>query len=135
MHKLINIVLFVVGTALMFAAETGPDQAVSNLSRWAQVFGADGAPLWLQASNMDTWGFWIGFGALLLSLVLYLFHSKRALHERDKNPLPQPRPLKRGIVASGRSTFTGDHLKSKGLDVVVELKDESKAHVRKIDLE
>lgn len=63
-------VLPVGGTIMLAAATTKPDDAISNLSGWAdKVVGY--SPSWLSNPNADNWGIWIGAALLAAALVTW----------------------------------------------------------------
>lgn len=51
------------------AASIGPDQAVSNISKWIQWIGISDLPSWLTAQSADRWAI---FGALLFSVIYFV---------------------------------------------------------------
>jgi hypothetical protein len=60
---------------IMAAARTGPDDAVSNISRWLNRLGF-GSKEWMTNPNVDTWAFRIaaivfllGIGGVILPLI------------------------------------------------------------------
>jgi hypothetical protein len=67
-YWLVSCAIFsVFGTFIMFAASTGPEEAISNLSKWAASVGLR-PPRWLEAKKTDYWAKRIGGLILLLSL-------------------------------------------------------------------
>ncbi len=66
--------------AIMFAAQVGPDEAASNLSKWFIKAGGESVPLWLYSRSADSWAFWIGLVGFILWaawLLCYKLNNKR----------------------------------------------------------
>ena len=63
------------GTLLLWAAQVGPEDAVSNLAKWARLAGVDTPPLWLQSQSADIWatvGGCIAIAAGALAIFLWI---------------------------------------------------------------
>lgn len=60
------------GALLMAAASVPPEEAASNLSKWAEVLGFSDAAEWLAARPADTWGLAIGATILLGSIIMLM---------------------------------------------------------------
>src|SRR5690348_3404501 len=60
---------FILTSAIMFCAWSGPFRSVSNLSRWAMRFSIRPVPEWLSHRDADRWAFRGGLGCLALLLV------------------------------------------------------------------
>lgn len=56
------------GTLLMFGSQVGPDDVVSNLSKWAAKLLNWELPPWLKNPQADEWFFWGGATLALLGL-------------------------------------------------------------------
>ena len=56
----------------MFSAGTSPDNAVSNISKWAELFGIS-LPDILQKKIVDTWIFWVCLIGIILYSVIMIF--------------------------------------------------------------
>jgi hypothetical protein len=61
---------FLLISAVMLGAWSGPFRSVSNLSRWAIGFGIRPVPEWLSHRDADRWAFRGGLGAVVVLLVL-----------------------------------------------------------------
>jgi hypothetical protein len=73
MPTAIQIVWFVaapVAGLLMALARTGPHEAISNLSKWAEWAGIHKIPGWLRSPAVDRWVF--GIGASVIVILLFL---------------------------------------------------------------
>jgi len=60
------------GTLLMFGSQVGPDDAVSNLSKWPAKFLGWDAPAWLKNPLADEWFFWLGAALVLVGLCFWV---------------------------------------------------------------
>jgi hypothetical protein len=60
---------FMLTSAMMLGAWSGPFRSVSNLSRWAMRFRIRPVPAWLSNPDADRWVFRGGLGVLALLLV------------------------------------------------------------------
>lgn len=70
--KLIKLLpLGVMLPLVILAASVSPDDAVSNLSKWATAFGVHGLPSWLVSKTADNWALIIGivFAAIYATVV------------------------------------------------------------------
>ena len=56
--KILSMLLYISLGAIMFAAGTSPNSAVSNLSKWAAIFDIR-LPNFLKGKAIDAWIFWI----------------------------------------------------------------------------
>jgi hypothetical protein len=63
-------VISVIGAGLVVAAQTSPEQAVSNLAGWARLLGVDQMPNWLGSTTADTYATVIGALVVLASLYM-----------------------------------------------------------------
>ena len=60
---------FMLTSAVMFGAWSGPFRSISNLSRWAMRFRIRPVPAWFSNPDADRWAFRGGLGVLVLLLV------------------------------------------------------------------
>ncbi|MCJ7664829.1 MAG: hypothetical protein MUO24_11405 [Desulfobacterales bacterium] len=73
--------VFILG-AIMFAAGTSPDSAVSNISKWADLLHIN-LPNALKGKTANTWIFWICFIGIVL-YIIWLFRRKKKRGSRKK---------------------------------------------------
>ena len=60
---------------LLAAGGIGPDDALSNLAKWARVLGIDHIPQWFTALIINSRLFWVALSALFLYFVLMIVIS------------------------------------------------------------
>jgi hypothetical protein len=61
----------------VFAVGTPPDSAVSNLSKWAELFHIS-LPNFLKTKTADNWIVWIGLILIVLYIVIIFGDYKRS---------------------------------------------------------
>jgi hypothetical protein len=54
----------------MWASQVGPDEAVSNLSKWIAKLGISSPPTWVRSVDFDNWIFWISFALIILEVIV-----------------------------------------------------------------
>jgi hypothetical protein len=64
------------GGLIVAAAQTKPEDAVSNLSGWAKILGSDTLAVVLSAPNADLWATGVGISLLLSAIVLLVVDRK-----------------------------------------------------------
>src|SRR5438552_10696451 len=76
----------ILGAILMWAAQVGPQQAVSHISEWASAFGVRNPPKWLASTNADRVVRHVAGFLLLLWVVsgLFLFFDVERMHMGTK---------------------------------------------------
>lgn len=97
------------GTVLIFAAQTKPKDAATNIAAWIKALGVDDAPSLLSNANADTWamalglvlvlgaiGYWLRRGARLQAACAPARLQESALGL--KNPLPILTGLGEGLA-------------------------------------
>ncbi len=63
--------------ALVAAAQTKPEEAISNIAGWLQCIGVDRVPPFLASAQTDEWVTAIGTAALLASLAWWWWERRR----------------------------------------------------------
>jgi hypothetical protein len=89
-----------IGTAglLMAFARTGPDEAVSNLSRWVEYIGFHRIPAWLRARNADRWAYRGG----MLAMAILLFVGGMGFDGWIRGPVPFGSPSAIDVIGGQR---------------------------------
>lgn len=82
--RIIAIVAPIFGTLLLWAAQVGPEDAVSNLAKWAKLAGIESPPGWLSSQSADTWATIGGCGAIAVGLLAILAWVRA--RQRATNP-------------------------------------------------
>ena len=72
----------------MWCGQVGPQEAVSNFSKWAKLIGIENLPGWLASKSVDAWVFWIGFIGLLV-WAAWLLLKNAHINPRRKIQMPE----------------------------------------------
>ena len=72
----------------MFGAQVGPDDAVSNLSKWAAKFLGWEVPAWLRAPLADIWVTALGGALVAVGVIGLLIRRKRQDRRAPIAPIP-----------------------------------------------
>ena len=71
------------GALMLGAAQTRPEDAISNLAGWFDLFGFDHVPAFLATPGADDWGTTIGLGLMALSVLIWFLRRSHALRPKD----------------------------------------------------
>ena len=103
--------VFLLTSAVMLGAWSGPFRSVSNLSRWAMRFGIRPVPEWLSHRDADRWAFRGGLGAVALLLVLpWLIPSQPSTDAPGSLPDASPSVVAPAAPTPAVATRPGRHL-------------------------
>lgn len=102
---------FMLISAVMFGAWSGPFRSVSNLSRWAMRLGFRPVPEWLSHPDADRWAFRGGLGAVALLLLLpWLVPSQPSTDAPGNLPESSPSAVAPASPTPAVATRPGRHL-------------------------
>jgi len=102
---------FMLTSAVMLGAWSGPFRSVSNLSRWTTRLGIRPVPAWLSNPDADRWAFRGGLGAIALLLVLpWLIPSQPSIDVPGNLPEASPSAVAPVSPEPGVATRPGRHL-------------------------
>ncbi|HEX6375632.1 MAG TPA: hypothetical protein VFZ91_07910 [Allosphingosinicella sp.] len=82
--KLLPSLLGLIGALILFAGQTGPDQALANLGAWLDRIGLGAATRWVWTSGLAVWSTLAGIA--LIGAAIALWGRKR------RRPPPSPVP-------------------------------------------
>jgi hypothetical protein len=106
-------VVFMLTSAVMLGAWSGPFRSVSNLSRWAMRLGIRPVPEWLSHRGADRWAFRGGLGAVALLLLLpWLVPSQPSTDTPGRFPDASPGAVAPASPAPTFASRPGRHLDS-----------------------
>ncbi|MGA9111252.1 MAG: hypothetical protein WB290_13245 [Smithella sp.] len=84
MQKILKTIPAIIGGILMFASGIAPNDAVSNISKWADLFHIS-IPNFLKNKTADIWTFWIVLILTLLYIILIIIPMMTWVKKRVKN--------------------------------------------------
>lgn len=73
---------------LLWCGQVGPQEAASNLSKWANFIGIENIPKWLVSKSADAWASWLGFIGFLVWAAWFFLRDAR-FNPRRKIQMPE----------------------------------------------
>ncbi|MBL6615427.1 MAG: hypothetical protein ISP45_15550 [Reyranella sp.] len=93
------------GTLLLWAAQVGPEDAVSNLAKWAKLVGLDAPPKWLLSETVASWATVLGGSAFAAGIcaIVFLWWRARVLRRPKCGKAPASSIPSGGPATVGRA--------------------------------